>query len=177
MLRVALTPNGPSNCLKDSTLSELFLSPASRSASLPDDPFPLSREETQLSDAEQPLWQPRVLLSEDDPDLRAVMRAFLQHEGYDVLACGDGQRALDICREGNAIDLLISDIDMPKLNGIELATEVTRSHAGLPIILISGAELDDTTHNYVAAAGWRFFTKPFTVLELMAAVHVALQRV
>lgn len=119
--------------------------------------------------------RPRILLAEDDNDLRALMRAFLENDGYHVLPCGDGRRALQTFREGTVIDLLITDLQMPHLTGGELALALSARRPSLPIILMSGAEVPEELRVLIDARSWVFIQKPFPVPDMLAAVHETLQ--
>ena len=68
-----------------------------------------------------------ILLAEDDPVVRNLVRLMLSKEGYCVLTANDGQEALEICRNfKNAIHLLLTDKTMPRMNGLQLAESVLK---------------------------------------------------
>jgi DNA-binding response OmpR family regulator len=98
-----------------------------------------------------------ILLAEDDAQLRKAVAALLDRYGYTVIVARDGSEALQKAREFNgAIHLLLSDIDMPGMTGIELATELNQQRPDTKILLVSG--LPTGTPNN----GWQFLPKPFT---------------
>lgn len=113
----------------------------------------------------------RVLLAEDDDDLRPLMRAFLEFEGYEVIACRDGLRALELLQRGAQIDLLITDLEMPEVTGEHLAMQASAIKPGLPIILMSGSILSEKLQMLIQAAGWAFVAKPFAVHQMLCAIH------
>jgi signal transduction histidine kinase/CheY-like chemotaxis protein len=81
----------------------------------------------------------RVLLVEDDPDVRATTADCLLDAGYQVITAADGDAALTIVQSSAAIDILLSDVAMPgKYNGLELAIEALKLHGDLKVLLISG---------------------------------------
>ena len=79
----------------------------------------------------------KILLVEDDDGLRNELRLLLAEEGYEVFDSSDGETALKVL-QGNPIDLMITDILMPNVDGIELLMEVSHSHPDLLVIAISG---------------------------------------
>jgi two-component system, cell cycle sensor histidine kinase and response regulator CckA len=79
-----------------------------------------------------------VLLVEDDPALREAMREYLKSLGYRVLRAGDGAAALEIARSGEPIDALVTDLRMPKMDGHELANELTAEKTALKVMFVSG---------------------------------------
>ncbi|MDB5459481.1 MAG: multi-sensor hybrid histidine kinase [Caulobacteraceae bacterium] len=81
----------------------------------------------------------RVLLVEDDPDVRATTADCLREAGYQVMTAPDGDAALAVVQGSDAIDILLSDVAMPgTYNGLQLATEALKLHGDLKILLISG---------------------------------------
>ncbi len=113
----------------------------------------------------------KILLAEDEESVRHMIRAFLEMEGYQVVAAGDGQEALEVYRRERP-DLLISDIDMPYMTGIELASEIRRQDSGFPVILISG---NLKSCDYIASdANISYLPKPFNWGELRREVDAAL---
>ncbi len=113
----------------------------------------------------------RVLLAEDDDALRALMRAFLESEGYHVIVCRDGLRALEAFQKIQHIDLLISDLQMPGMTGDHLATIISGMRPMSPIILVSGSELSQDLRSLVREKGWIFLAKPFQFTEMLSAIH------
>lgn len=106
----------------------------------------------------------RVLLVEDEEVVRAVMRQFLEAQGYEVLAAGDADGALRICRDrGGEIDLLVTDLVLPGLDGPELARHV-RELVGpeLAVLFTSGYPDDAEVVRDIVDRGHAFLQKPFT---------------
>lgn len=104
-----------------------------------------------------------ILVVEDDPDLREVITEVLSDEGYRVFEAIDGQRALERI-ETIAPDLVLSDIRMPRLTGIELAERLRQRRDPIPIVLMS------TSSNAPAGGGFMFLAKPFAIDDLVALV-------
>ena len=84
-----------------------------------------------------------VLLAEDDAAVRNLVAFMLLKEGYAVLAANDGQEALDICRQfKDPIHLLLTDVTMPRMTGVELAEQVLKKRSEIKILIMSGETVD-----------------------------------
>jgi CheY-like chemotaxis protein len=109
-----------------------------------------------------------VLLAEDEPVVRHFVEALLTRAGYTVMAAADGQEALDLSRScPGHIDLLLSDVVMPRMNGADLAENIIRERPTTRILLMSGncyGVLPD--HLRVN----NFLLKPFASKDLMEKV-------
>ncbi len=80
-----------------------------------------------------------ILVIEDDPSMRQVLELFLEQMGYRVLAEGEGRRALQRLTELPAPpDLVITDLSLPGMDGLEILAAVRQSHPGLPVVLMTG---------------------------------------
>ncbi len=110
--------------------------------------------------------KPRVLLVDDDDPLRATLTRTLWR--YDVESAADGARALELLRGPTRFDLVVTDLSMPKVNGLE----VVRAAAGLnvPAIMISGTATVDTAVEAMRLGAVNFITKPFRNEALTAAI-------
>ncbi len=103
----------------------------------------------------------RILLVDDDPIMLELASTRLREAGYDVNACADGVRAL-VALERDGADLVISDIDMPILNGFEL-TKIIRAHPRLsekPVIVITSSDGGEAVDEAFAAGATSFLSKP-----------------
>jgi len=109
-----------------------------------------------------------ILLVEDDRALRELLRITLEACGYAVLAAGDGAEALRFAEPpGRAIALLVSDMVMPGMTGIELARRLAASRTGLAVLLLSGYARDSAMMGSQVA----FLQKPFPPRVLAAKVQ------
>lgn len=113
--------------------------------------------------------QPLVLLVEDDLAFRRSVSAYLEDSGFSVLEADDGVAALELLRQ-HSPDIIISDLRMPRMSGLELL-EVLKNHAGAPpVIMISGTAdkvlLAETTELGAAA----YLTKPIADLAALETV-------
>lgn len=82
----------------------------------------------------------KILIVDDDPSIRFVERLILEHEGYEVIEAAQGQAALDMLRGEPLPDLVVTDLMMPVLTGMELIKRLRAEHrtASLPIVVVSG---------------------------------------
>jgi CheY-like chemotaxis protein len=118
---------------------------------------------------------PRILVVEDDPQLRPVVVRLLQHAGYDVAETASGAAALQFWRESGA-DMVLTDIKMAGMSGIEVILQL-RAHAPtVPIVAMSGVgpwDLETLRDAHLLGAVG-ILQKPFTREELLRAVANAL---
>jgi CheY-like chemotaxis protein len=113
----------------------------------------------------------RILIVEDDANLRLVVRMILEREGYEVAEAGHGIAALEAI--GNvAPDLIIADLTMPLMNGAELINRIRANPTtiSIPIVLLSGRQVDSAVSQAVSGV----VTKPFEPADLLATIDRAL---
>jgi two-component system response regulator MtrA len=115
-----------------------------------------------------------VLLVEDDSSIREITTLGLEQAGYRVTASGDGRDALLRFRQG-AFDLVVLDVMLPSLDGLEVCREIRRE-SGVPIIMLSArSELHDVVVGLELGAD-DYVTKPFELPELVARIKAVLRR-
>ena len=113
-----------------------------------------------------------ILLVEDDHAVRAVAHRSLVRFGYDVLSASRGDEALRIAEEhGGEIDLLLTDIMMPGMNGVEVAARIAESYPGIRIFFMSGYADQDLVRQGLLEPGTHFLQKPFTPQELAERIR------
>jgi PAS domain S-box-containing protein len=116
-----------------------------------------------------------VLLVEDEASLRSLIEQVLGNQGYKVLVASMGEAALEIVkRHKEPIDLLITDVVMPKMGGQVLAEQMKTSHPEMKIIFMSGYTNNALLHNESLKEGALFLQKPFTPDVLLRKVREAL---
>jgi CheY-like chemotaxis protein len=121
----------------------------------------------------------RVLVADDEPNIRRIIRDVLHNRGAEVTTCADGREAVDALRraaKGAGIDLVISDIKMPDRNGYEVFAAVKKTMPGVPVILMTGFGYDPN-HSIVRASQeglQSVLFKPFQVERLLDEVRRAL---
>jgi two-component system, cell cycle response regulator CpdR len=117
----------------------------------------------------------RILIAEDEEAMRSLVARALQQDGHHVITAHDGAEALDVLeRERGALDLLLTDIRMPVMDGIALALAAARDDPDLTILLMTGyADQRERAHGLDALIH-DVLAKPFSLATLRAAVGEAL---
>jgi response regulator NasT len=116
----------------------------------------------------------KILLADDDRLIRSTLAMGLRAAGYEVLEAGDGDRALQICKESPP-DLAILDVRMPGLSGIELARRL-RAETHVPFLFLSAYGDDDTVNQGVAEGALGYLVKPLGMSSMLPPVKAALAR-
>jgi len=118
----------------------------------------------------------RILVIDDDPDLRAVLEQMLRPAGYEVVLAADGREGVAQFRAQSA-DVVITDLYMPHQEGFETINELRRRFPGIAIIAMSGKPAAATLLSIAQKLGvTAALQKPFTSDELLAAVEKALSK-
>lgn len=113
----------------------------------------------------------RILVVDDEPTVRRFATRVLVEAGYHVEEAADGAAALDRVRAGTMPpDAVVSDIVMPRVNGVELLRALTTTHPGLPIILMSGYGTEQLQGMGIAAP-CAILSKPFSADRLLEEVR------
>ena len=121
--------------------------------------------------------QETVLLTEDEDSVRVVATAALERRGYRVLAAADGESAIAISGAfPGRIDLLVTDVVMPGMNGRQLAEQLEMMRPGMRVLFVSGYTEDAVLWQGVSLDKRTFLQKPFTSLELARRVRVVLDQ-
>ena len=108
-----------------------------------------------------------ILLAEDEPEIRRLLNDTLTREGFEVLAAPDGQAALKQARDHEGtIDLLITDVEMPKLDGFNLQERLRQERPGVKLLVISG-----TLGSNIEGVDFSLLRKPFRPAELAVKVR------
>jgi len=116
----------------------------------------------------------KILLADDDSSVRRVLQFKLEQKGFKVVTAADGEQALSQLRQGE-YDLLLSDIRMPKLDGIDLLERVKSVQPNLKVILITAHATVSQAVNAVKLGAFDYITKPFEDEELFVAIEKALE--
>ncbi len=116
---------------------------------------------------------PSILITDDDQGFRETVRELLEPQGFRTLLAADGEEALEIVRF-EPVHLLVLDMHMPKLTGVETIREVKRIRALLPCILVSAA-LDDEIVRQVQDQAFSVLHKPVSGRKIMQTVRNALR--
>jgi two-component system cell cycle response regulator CpdR len=112
---------------------------------------------------------PRILLAEDDDSLRGFLARALERAGYEVTACADGEEAAAILDQD--WDLLLTDIVMPGMDGIEVARQAAALHPGLRIMFITGFAAVALAAGDQGPPGAKVLSKPIHLREIVSEVE------
>ncbi len=116
---------------------------------------------------------PKILVIDDEPDVREFLATALRRAGYHVVAAANGREGIHACRRAT-VDLVITDLVMPEKEGLETIIELRREHPEVAVIAISGGARG-SNRTYLNAAELcgadRVFGKPIAPGTLVAAVH------
>src|SRR6202035_2310835 len=116
----------------------------------------------------------RVLVVDDDPQIRRVMRTTLEARGYEVDEAGSGERALELALSAK-YDLILLDINLPAKSGVETCREIHAS-SNTPIIMLTVRDASEDKIEALDAGACDFVTKPFAMGELLARIRAVLRR-
>ena len=117
---------------------------------------------------------PRILVVDDERSLRDLLAIVLRREGYEVLLAGSGQAALAALQRG-PVDLLISDIKMPDMSGVEVLRAAKQADPGLPAIMMTAFASTETAVEAMRLGACDYLIKPFDVDELKLKVRDKLE--
>jgi len=115
-----------------------------------------------------------VLVVDDEPQIAEIATDYLRLAGFEVIVAGDGVRALELAR-GRRPDLVILDLGLPKLDGIDVARAIRRE-SDLPIIMLTARVQEDDRLQGLEVGADDYVTKPFSPRELVARVRAVLRR-
>ncbi len=120
----------------------------------------------------------RVLVVDDEPDIRKVVRLTLQKAGYDVLEAENGEKAIEIINTGEnrvMLDVVICDIRMPKINGVEAIAYFRNAYPRVPVIVLTGFPDADMAASFLRDGVVDYLVKPVEGDKLRAAVARAME--
>jgi two-component system alkaline phosphatase synthesis response regulator PhoP len=115
-----------------------------------------------------------ILVVDDEPQIAGIVRDYLRLAGFDVIVVGDGVRALEAAR-GRRPDLVVLDLGLPGLDGLEVARAV-RKDSDVPIIMLTARVEEDDRLRGLEIGADDYVTKPFSPRELVARVRAVLRR-
>jgi DNA-binding response OmpR family regulator len=116
----------------------------------------------------------RILIAEDEPEMAMGLKDNLQFEGYEALVASDGEQTLALAA-GQRPDLILLDVMMPKLDGLEVCRRIRRTGASVPIIMLTAKSQELDIVRGLEAGADDYITKPFGIRELLARIKVALR--
>jgi nitrogen regulation protein NR(I) len=116
----------------------------------------------------------QVLIVDDEPNLRKILSAQLSRDGYDVLTAEDGEQGLAMLKEHH-VDCVITDLRMPKVDGMTLLREALKEDPELPVVMITAHGTIDTAVEALKTGAFDYLTKPFDKDEVRQIVAKALK--
>ena len=117
----------------------------------------------------------KILVVDDEIEIRNVLRLLLEGAGYTVILAKDGEEAVGCVREDASIDLCIMDIMMPKKSGVEATVEI-RKFSPVPILFLTAKSLDSDKESAYSSGGDDYLVKPFSSGELLMKVEALTRR-
>ncbi|MGA7161468.1 MAG: response regulator [Bacteroidota bacterium] len=113
-----------------------------------------------------------ILIVEDNDAMRELLKTILQNDGHMVISASDGLEAIEYYKtEGKKIELIITDIEMPKLNGVEAYRQIKKINSGVKVIFVSGT-LNKKLEEQLKTDGIvGFFQKPYAPADILTKVR------
>lgn len=118
----------------------------------------------------------RVLIVDDNREIRTILEEYLKEEGLLAEGAGDGKEALEKHNQ-TPFDLIITDLNMPGMTGIELIKEIGKSESTTEFIIITGYASLDTAIEAVKAGAFDYIVKPFRIEELRVVIKNARDKI
>jgi DNA-binding response OmpR family regulator len=117
----------------------------------------------------------QILLAEDDDGLREILQEYLDRPGRVLHTCRDGREAMEVLK-GACFDLVITDLMMPKADGIQVLGEARRSNPESIVIIMTGYASVDTAIQAIRGGAYDYIRKPFKLDELEIVIHQACEK-
>jgi PAS domain S-box-containing protein len=118
----------------------------------------------------------RLLLVEDEADILAIIRDILANAGFEVFVAGNAEEAVGLFEKlSGPIDLVITDIMLPGMNGVQMSRELRKKRPGQKFIFMSGYSSDAIGHYGVFEQGANFIAKPFRISDFLKIIHATLE--
>ena len=121
----------------------------------------------------------RILVMDDEPDIRKIVRMTLEKAGYQVLEAEDGEKAIQVLNTGEnrmMLDVVICDIRMPKINGVEAITYFQKEYPRVPLIVLTGFPDTEMATSFLRSGVVDYLVKPVEGEKLKAAVVKAMEQ-
>ena len=118
----------------------------------------------------------RVLVVDDEDNTRQTITRMLEAGGFTVITATNGAEALDcLAAQRDDIDIVLSDVTMPTMNGIDLSYHIRDQYPGMPVAIVSG-DVSDLEKSIIGREDFPFIKKPFHAESLYSAVREAIRR-
>ena len=117
----------------------------------------------------------RILVTDDEIDIRKILKLLLENNGYDVIEASDGNEAVSILKEDRSVDLCIMDVMMPGISGVE-ATGMIRRFSSVPILFLTARGMNSDKAAAYGSGGDDYLVKPFSSGELLMKIEALTRR-
>lgn len=118
----------------------------------------------------------KIMIVDDDREIVELLNIYLQNEGYDVVKAYNGQQALNYLKNDQGIQLVILDVMMPQVDGMEVLKNLRSENDSIPVIIVSAKSSDNDKIQGLISGADDYVTKPFNPLEVIARVKSLLRR-
>jgi len=118
----------------------------------------------------------RLLLVDDEGSMLLTLGANLELEGFEVVCAENARKALEILEAHPHFDLVLSDVKMPGMNGVDLYREIRRSYPDLPVLLMTAFAVEELVREAVVEGAFAVLPKPFEIPHAVAALRTAARR-
>ena len=133
------------------------------------------RIDEKIKGAMQPENAEKILIVDDEKDIRKLVGIYLKRQGYQILEAENGKQAIDLVRENSDIDLIIMDIMMPEMSGTE-SCAVIREFSSVPVLFLTAKTQEPDKNEAYDTGGDDFLSKPFEQSELIRKVKALIRR-
>lgn len=116
----------------------------------------------------------KILLVDDNPQVRQMLSSFLEGR-YDVVVASDGQDAVEVLRTASDVDVIVTDVNMPNMDGIQLTRAVRRRYPTLPVVIITGLGREEVAVDALRAGATNYLRKPFRNNEFDHVIRQSLE--
>jgi DNA-binding response OmpR family regulator len=117
----------------------------------------------------------RILIVDDEAEIRKILTILLENAGYEVVSASDGLSAVITLKEDSEIDLCIMDVMMPRMNGVQACAEI-RKFSSIPILFLTARSLEEDKEAAYSGGGDDYLIKPFSSKELLMKVEALIRR-
>lgn len=117
----------------------------------------------------------RILIVDDEAEIRKILTILLENAGYDVVSASDGLSAVNTLRGDSEVDLCIMDVMMPRMNGVQACAEI-RKFSSIPILFLTARSLEEDKEAAYSGGGDDYLVKPFSSKELLMKVEALIRR-
>jgi two-component system cell cycle sensor histidine kinase/response regulator CckA len=117
---------------------------------------------------------PKVLVVDDEPEIRKLVTAMLARNGYRVLSADSGENALRLFKSNPDTDLLLTDVVSPGMSGPMIADQISVLKPDIKVLFMSGYDGTQVVQRYVVEKGYSLLTKPFSMEQLESKVRAVL---